>query len=312
MAAGVIHRRVLVAGRGEMHVALCSSAGQAGWHCLEADSFPHARFLLAGEPCDVVLVDDSLAGPDWNEGLAWVAAGVPAPLVLVAHLVEDVVLAALRHGVLWLPPEMVQRCPNLLGALLDQADALGRERQEAARHQAALADSEARVERLLDMLWEAAPAEGPSRWFGQRHVLERLEEEVERSHRYGAPLSVVLGELAAPPGQELDREQARHLGSWLAGQVGPVKRRCDVAGHYGPHGFLMVLPHTTPGQALGACQRLRAVLARPPHTDAPAVHACFGLASLPGDPGDLPGLLRRAEERLDRARSSPEGGVVAE
>src|SRR5207237_871001 len=122
------------------------------------------------------------------------------------------VLTGLRHGCLWLPPEIVQRCPAVLGALLDQADALGRERHEAARTRSSLADSEAHVERLLGMLWEAIPVEGPSRLFTQRHLLERLDEEVERCRRFKAPLAVVLGELAPLPGQVLDREQSHHLG----------------------------------------------------------------------------------------------------
>jgi GGDEF domain-containing protein len=213
-----------------------------------------------------------------------------------------VVLAALRHGVLWLPPEAVRRCPGVLGVLLDQADALGHQRQDLAQLRTALAQSDARVERLLDMLWEATPIEGPSRWFSQRHMLERLDEEVERSRRSGAPLTVVLGELA--PGQ------AQQLAGLLAQRIGKNKRRSDVAGHYGGHGFLMVLPQITTQQAVGACQRLRGVLAHSPH-DLAAVHACFGLASLPADQASVPALLRRAEERLDRARASGDG-IVAE
>ncbi len=311
MTAGFVRRRVLVVGRGEQGEALRALVGQCGWHGLGAESFAQAHFLLAGCACDVVTIHDSLAGPDWNEGLAWLAARVDAPLLLVSSFSEDVVLTALRHGVLWLPFEAAGRCPGVLGALLDQAHALGRQRREIALVRAALAESEAHVQRLLDLLWEAAPGEGPARWFTQRHMLLRLEEEVERSRRFGAPLSVVLGELAPPPGQALATEQARYLAGWLAGRVGRSKRRCDVAGHYGPSGFLMVLPQTTPTQAAGACRRLGDVLAHPPH-DRAAVHACFGLASLPPEQASVPALLRRAEEHLDRARNSPDGGVVGE
>jgi GGDEF domain-containing protein len=311
MTSGVVRRRLLVAGRGEETEALGGHAGRAGWDCRIADSFGKARFLLDGLGCDVVAVHDSLAGPDWSEGLAWLAGRVAAPLVLVASFAEEVVLTALRHGVLWLPPEAALRCPAVLAALLDQADALGRQRQEVERVRAALDESEGHVERLLGMLWETAPVEGPSRWFSQRYMLERLEEEVDRSQRSGGPLAVVLGELVPGPGRVLAPAQAYELAGWLAGKVGQSKRRSDVTGHYGGHGFLMILPQTTPRQAAGACQRLRDVLAHPPHDQA-TVHACFGLASLPEDLASVPALLRRAEERLDRARASPEGGVVAD
>jgi GGDEF domain-containing protein len=284
---------------------------RAGWDGLGADSFARARFHLDNSACDVIAIHDSLAELDWNEELTWLAARVSAPLVLVASFTEDVVLTALRHGVLWLSPEVVGRCPPLLGAILDQADVLGRQRQESAQTHAALAESEAHVARLLGMLWETAPIVGPNRWFTQRHVLERLEEEVERSRRSGAPLSIVLGELAPAPGLVLPRERSHQLGGWLTDRIGQGKRRCDVAGHYGSHGFLMVLPQTTARQAVGACHRLRGMVAHPPHELA-AVHACFGLASVPEDQPSVPGLLRRAEERLDRARASAHGGVVAE
>jgi diguanylate cyclase (GGDEF)-like protein len=312
MAAGVVvRRRVLIVGRGEPSAVLCTNASRAGWDGRVADSFPQARFLLGGWACDVVAVHDSLAGHDWSDGLAWLAGQVRAPLVLVASFAEDVVLAALRQGLLWLPSDLAQRSPAVLAALLDQAGALGRQRQETDHVRTALANSEAHVERLLGMLWETAPVEGPNGWFTQRHMMERLEEEVDRSRRSGAPLSVVLGELAPQPGRVLGPEQVRELAGWLAGQVGQSKRRCDVAGHYGGHGFLMVLPQTTPRQAVSACHRLRDLLAHPPHGLA-TVHACFGLASVPEDLPSVPALLRCAEERLARARASPLGGVVAE
>src|SRR5262249_37619668 len=107
----------------------------------------------------------------------------------------------------------------------------------------------------------------------------------------------------------LDPEQARHLGGWLVDQVGPAKRRCDVAGHYGLHGFLIVLPHTTPHQAPRACQRLPALLAPPPPPDAPARPPRLGLAHPPRPPR---ALLRVAEGRRGGAAPRPGGGVVAE
>jgi GGDEF domain-containing protein len=311
MAAG--SRSLLVVGRGEQAERLCALAAGAGWDALAADSFARARFVLAGSACDVVVVHDSLAGPDWNDGLAWLAGQVAAPLV--ASFSEEVVLTGLGHGVLWLPREAVERCPAVLAALLDQADTIGRERRHAAQTRTALAEGEAHVRRLLDMLWETAPAAGPSRWFSQRYLLDRLEEEVERSRRLGTPLSVVLGEMAPPPGQALPPEQANELAAWLAGRVARDTRRCDVAGHYGLHGFLMLLPQTTPEQAAGACRRLRDVLAHPPH-ELTAVYACFGLAGLPttrpAEEASAPALLRRAEEHLDRARSRPDGGIVGD
>ena len=51
------------------------------------------------------------------------------------------------------------------------------------------------------------------------------------------------------------------------------------------------------------------MLSHASHEGLPAVHACFGLASVPSDQPSIQALLRRAEERLDRAREN--GNVVA-
>ena len=141
------------------------------------------------------MVAGHLSGSGWSEGLAWLAGQAPAPVIVVGEMETDRVVEALGHGAIWLPGEAVSSRPALLSAVLDQAVRLGRERQQIIADRAGLRACQSRVDRLLALLWEAVPGEGPSRWFTQRHMLERLDEEVSRSRRYGAPLSVVLGEL---------------------------------------------------------------------------------------------------------------------
>jgi GGDEF domain-containing protein len=133
-------------------------------------------------------------------------------------------------------------------------------------------------------------------------MLERLEEEVARTQRLGGPLSVVLGEMRLDTGGRLQPDQAHRVASWIAERIGGGKRRCDVAGQYGLHGFMLLLPQSSADQAEAACRRLRTLLAAPPHADLPPVHTCFGLASVPADRPSVQGLLRCAEERLQEAR----------
>jgi diguanylate cyclase (GGDEF)-like protein len=266
--------------------------------------------------CDVVVIDGALAGtgteigPQWEETLVWLTTHVLAPLLLVSDPCEELVLPALRHGGTWLPADVAVQHPVLFAGMLEQAAWLGQQRQRLGMTNAQLHDSHARVDRLLALLWEAAPGQSPTRWFSQRHMLERLDEEVARTHRYGGSLAVLLGEMCPVRGQRLAPEQANQLATWAAGQIAQSKRRCDVAGQYGLDGFMLLLPQARPSEAIGACRRLAATLAHPPHAGLPAVHACFGLASVPADLPSIQSLLRRAEERLDRARDS--GDVVAE
>src|SRR5437762_3483613 len=75
-------------------------------------------------------------------------------------------------------------------ALLDRATV-----RRTRRRNDQLRDCRSQVTRLVNLLWDATPAEGRPRWFSQRYMLERLQEEICRSERHGNPLSVVLGEV---------------------------------------------------------------------------------------------------------------------
>jgi diguanylate cyclase (GGDEF)-like protein len=254
---------------------------------------------LHGHAPDVVVIDSVLAEPGWGEALSWMAREVSSPVVLCGDSHPQAVVEALEQGAMWLPAESLRHAA-IFATILEQAVLLGQERLQAARERAAFIECQNRIDRLLELLWEATPAEGPTRWFTQRYMLERLDEELARSQRYGAPLSVVLGEVRPDTGERLLPEYASRLARWLAECVGKGKRRSDVAGQYGLHGFMLLLPQASADQAQEACNRMRRLLSDAPHGDLPAVHACFGLASAPTDVSTVQGLLRRAEERLEQ------------
>src|SRR5947207_1498910 len=88
--------------------------------------------------------------------------------------------------------------------------------------------------------WEVRAAGGRSRWLTQRHALERLDEEVARAERHGTPLSLALAEVQAlrPPGAP-GRDELP-LTAAVGEQVASAIRRGDVAGRYGPAGFLLL------------------------------------------------------------------------
>lgn len=296
-------RRALVVARPEGRAVFVAAVRAAGWRAVEADGFAHARYLLSMAACDGIVVSGDLGGPEFVDGLAWLASKVSAPPVLVAPLSESVTVSAMRHGLLWMPSDALSTCPNLLGALLGQAEALGRQRRRAELAEEDCRDVAVRAERLVNMLWETAPLEGRPHWFTQRYMLERLDEEVERCRRRGTPLAVILGELAASPGATIPGDEADRLAAWMAGVVARAKRRSDVAGHYGQHGFIMVLPQTTAAQAEVACFRLGRVLTHPPHPTPAAIRPCFALADVKGKRASLPAVLREAEERLESAKA---------
>ncbi len=291
-------RHVLLVGPEERRAALRALIDKQRWDAAEADSLQQAHFFLQVHTCDVVVVDAVLAGPGWSEGLAILARNVAAPVVIVGDAEPGAIVEALGQGALWLTVEGSCQ-PGVLMAVLDQAAALALERRQAAADRGALRESQERIDRLLGLIWEAIPSDGTAHWFTQRYMLDRLDEEVARSQRYGVPLSVVIGEMRLEPGERLAPEHANRLARWLAECIGKGKRRSDVAGQYGLNGFMLLLPQSSAEQAQEACKRMRSLLADPPHDDLPRVHACFGMASSPAEVATAPGLLRRAEERLE-------------
>jgi diguanylate cyclase (GGDEF)-like protein len=305
-------RRVLVAATEPERLrfrALFRAGPLAGWEAEEADSFERARFLLQMDPCDVLLLDASLEPLGGTGGLAWLAGEHRTPVVFLADAEPKVVLEAFRHGAqYWLPRPFALGQPEVLDALLRQAARHGDVLRRLGRSGEALHDCRRQVSRLVALLWETSPGAPLSGWLPQRHLMERLHEEVARAQRHGGPLAVVLGEVQGPWGARPAAAVADHLGRWVAERLGRAKRRCDVAGQYGPHGFLLLLPCTTDIGAACCCRRLRPLLEAPAgEGDHPLtrLHVGFGVANYSSATPSVKSLLRRAEERLALNREHP-------
>jgi diguanylate cyclase (GGDEF)-like protein len=273
------------------------------WDVIEADTLERARFLLQLDPCDVVLLDCRLSGEDGSEDLSWLAGQRRAPVVLLGD--ADTIAEPLRRGAhYWLPRELAVRHAPVLAAMLRQAAEFGDVLRRGQETSAALEDTRRQVSRLVNLLWEAVPGEGRSRWFTQRHMLERLEEEVIRSQRYGGPLAVVLGEVDVAETARTPHGEAGQAATWIVDRISRVKRRCDVAGQYGLQGFMLLLPQTDERGAADCCQRLRRHLEQPADklTSFGPLHVHFGIACLSTSARSVKGLLSRAEEQLERDR----------
>jgi diguanylate cyclase (GGDEF)-like protein len=299
MSASLQRRRVvLAAGEGERRDLrkLFASEALRHWDVVEADSLERARFLRQLEPADVLLVGAGLAS-----GFDWLGSRPDDPVLFVADAAPEAVEEALRQGAHgWLPRSAVMNRPGILAAGLERLTAL---RDCCAMCAEALRECRRRTDRLTDLLWQAVPGEGPECWLTQRHVLERLSQEVARSQRHGTPLSVILGELEMPAGI---REGSPMPSRWMAERVSEAKRRSDAAGQYGLSGFLMVLPQTPEAGAVVCCRRLRQLLCDKLDEDGspPRWTTHLGIATLAPHTNTISSLLRHAEESLDQDRTA--------
>jgi len=278
----------------------------ADWEVIKADNYEHVRFLQQWNPCDVVLVDSpQLTGGDHVE---LVSLPLPrrTPLVVLSDSAAG--NPHRRAGQVqehWLPRKLVLDHPGMLVVVLEQAAQFSQLDRQLRQREHALQDSQRQVNRLVNLLWNTLPTDLPTPWFTQRQMVERLHEEVLRSQRYGDDLSVVVGEVVECPGQPLDSLEPSNLSSWLAGRLGKHKRRSDVAGQYGPQGFLLLLTQTNEQGASQCCRRLRPLLQSSdtlPSGATAAPRIRFGLAGFSASSTTVTSLLARAEESLDQAR----------
>ncbi|HXG11740.1 MAG TPA: diguanylate cyclase [Gemmataceae bacterium] len=272
-----------------------------GWEVLEADSLEAALSVLESIACDVVLVDQGVCRPGFGPELASLGSGCETALLVLADAEPEVVAEALEHGARqWLPREEALNHPGLLLAALHQARRWNRLAQECRLAGEALQECRRQVNRLVGLLWEAGPVDTRTRWFTQRYMLERLQEEVARAERYRTPLAVALGFAASG---SPDRPSPI-LG--MADRLARAKRRADVVGHYGRDGFMLLLTHTSKEGAVACCRRLKDLLEQPPHP----VIAYFGVASLSPQTPSARSLLSQAEGCLEKARTAGSDRVV--
>jgi diguanylate cyclase (GGDEF)-like protein len=122
----------------------------------------------------------------------------------------------------------------------------------------------------------------------------------------------VLGEVRAGD-ESLLRADAPQVTAWTAERVAHSKRRTDVAGQYGPGGFMLLLAHTPAAGAAVCCRRLQGVLECADHPAAAPpgpIAAYFGISCFSNGRASAKSLLGRAEECLERARDDDNGHIA--
>jgi diguanylate cyclase (GGDEF)-like protein len=167
-------------------------------------------------------------------------------------------------------------------------------------------------------LYELAMVDGLTGLFVRRYFDARIDEEIERSKRYGTPFSVVM--MDVDDFKKLNDEHGHLIGDrvlrTIASTVKSQMRGVDTAARYGGEEIAMILPRTEMVSAYGVGERIRSAIAEqrvttdgePPK--ALAVTASFGIASYP-ESGAESGedLVRQADRALYRAKKTGKNRV---
>lgn len=135
------------------------------------------------------------------------------------------------------------------------------------------------------------------------HCDEILESEINRSRRYGSPLSVVMADL--DNFKTVNDRYGHQVGDRVLARVAEVLRKelrqTDAVGRWGGEEFLLILPHTDLDRATDVAEKVRRALAATAMPVVGHVTASLGVSSfIPGDSGLR--ILARADEALYDAK----------
>ena len=147
--------------------------------------------------------------------------------------------------------------------------------------------------------------------------IERVDEELARARRRGAPLSVTILDLDAfkafndafghPAGDRVLKAVASRLRSSV--------RKSDLVARFGGEEFVVAFPETAVEQARQRVEHIRAELARlripVGRGEQRQVTVSAGLASWPADGETFDAVLTRADSRLYEAKRRGKNQVVA-
>lgn len=167
-------------------------------------------------------------------------------------------------------------------------------------------------------LYELAMIDGLTGLFVRRYFDARIEEEIERSRRYGTPFSVIMLDvddfknLNDTYGHLVGDRVLRAIANVLKAQV----RGVDTAARYGGEEMAVILPRTEMVGAYNLAERIRESIAElrittdddPPRSL--AVTASLGIAAYPESKAqDGLDLVRRADRALYRAKKTGKNRV---
>ncbi len=179
---------------------------------------------------------------------------------------------------------------------------------------AAIALLEERVEERTRELAALSVTDALTRIKNRRGLMDSLEQEMQRSHRYQQPLSILLIDL---DNFKAINDQFGHNGGdavliATARILTGISRSADVVGRYGGEEFLAILPQTSEEEALQLGQRLCQEVAanRVSMNQREIAFTCsIGITELsPTDNRDE--LLQRADQGLYEAKRRGKNQII--
>ncbi len=282
------------------------------WTTVFADDLSKARCSLQHNPCDVLIVHEELLEKEGPQALGWLAWKQNFPVVFLGDMPENFSRAYEIGVTTCLARDMAMAHPPLLDFTMRSALTMHQTKAALERTKEQLSQTRSHIDRLVTLLCRTGLQPNDHLWYPQPYMMERLQEEIARAERHKIPLSLAIGELQSDD-EVPSEETPALLPDWSTDLIVREKRRCDVAGQYGPQNFMLLMVQTPKHGGMTCLKRLQQVIEHPPEKARwPHVRAFFGLTTMIGERLQPQTLLRNAEQNLEVARAETKLRIVAD
>jgi diguanylate cyclase (GGDEF)-like protein/PAS domain S-box-containing protein len=153
--------------------------------------------------------------------------------------------------------------------------------------------------------------------YNRRGLVELGRREIDRSRRFGRPLSAIM--LDIDNFKAVNDTYGHAIGdqvlAGLANTCREIVREVDLLVRYGGEEFLILLPESELGASVQVAERLRRRIERSPfQTDPGEIHITIslGVVTFNSEVDDLEGLIDRADEALYAAKQAGRNQVFAD
>jgi len=265
-----------------------------GYQVASVASGEEAIKLMTREEFDLIITDIKMPGTDGMEVLRVAKARDPNQnvIVMTGYASTETAVESMKLGA----ADYITKPFNLDQIKIVVAKTLERSRLRQKAEEGELYKQMSRIDGLTEL-------------YNYTFFQQLLKTEVERAHRYGHQLSLLMIDIdnfkryndayGHPAGDEALRKLARVMSRAVRG--------CDFIARYGGDEFVVVLPETDQSEAKTIGERLRSLVAQTKYDgsqeEESVITVSVGLATYPKDAQSKEDLIKRADQALYRAKS---------